>query len=740
MRALLISFIIVFIAYSSSIGQTCLTNGIWFSTQVQIDSFFVNNPGCTEIEGPVTVIGIEISNLNGLLGVKRMLKGLTISQTSITNVNGLDSIVYLGEGDFGLVEEGPSLDINQNNNLISLEGLQNLKTIAGQLVIVGNSSLETGLVNVESIGSSHHLSNDSSGCGIVEYYSSMIISNNNNLTSFPCFETLISIDEGFVRIMSNSSLSMCSGAGLCKSLLESNNDFTISNNAIGCNSINEVLFNCESLGQIFHPVFLDENENGIFDMNESYLGGLNVLIEPDGFESQTNQENGGFIFNPHYDTVSVSFSPSSLPFWNLTTLDSTFTVATDSLNETVSVLFGINPAMDTSVMQSVVFPIGQIRCNDLTTFKIIAKNTGTLATSGILWIEPDSTIQDQAIFIDQPDSILTNPFRYGWNFSNLQPLTNLNKQIVFSIPGSPEFEVGTSIGLKSTVEYNDINGSKTDSYEFGAVVLCSFDPNDKLVGPVYFENYNLIDEELVYTIRFQNTGNASAFEVVIIDRLDYFHDLETFRFLGSSHVEALSVKVTGNIVRFCFVNIDLPHSDADLDGSQGYVTYSIKTKQDIPEDTVVENFAIIVFDNNPGIITNTTTNRMFTTFDADLDGSEIWNDCDDNDMAINPSAIEIPDNGIDENCDGLDYISSTVELSDSQIKIYPNPSFDVIKINLNKNLNFTTSLFDINGKMMRSSTNEKTIQVGSLANGLYLLQIKDLDTGAVALQKVIIGK
>jgi CubicO group peptidase (beta-lactamase class C family) len=94
---------------SDSISCSCLPEGITFSTQAQIDNFQTNYPGCTEIEGDVTINGTDITNLNGL--------------------NVLTSI-------------GGYLDIIDNNALISLSGLDSIEAASiTNLTITNNSSL-----------------------------------------------------------------------------------------------------------------------------------------------------------------------------------------------------------------------------------------------------------------------------------------------------------------------------------------------------------------------------------------------------------------------------------------------------------------------------------------------------------------------------------------------------------------------------------------------------------------------
>ena len=131
----------------------------------------------------------------------------------------------------------------------------------------------------------------------------------------------------------------------------------------------------------------------------------------------------------------------------------------------------------------------------------------------------------------------------------------------------------------------------------------SYDPNDKLVVAADTSAcWNTARDKLDFTIRFQNTGNDTAYQVVIIDTLSTDLDLSTFLPGPSSH--AYNVRVLpGRQLMFSFPGINLLDSMSNEADSQGFVQFSIYPAADIANYTIIRNRAGIYFDSNPPIIT-----------------------------------------------------------------------------------------------------------------------------------------
>ena len=366
------------------------------------------------------------------------------------------------------------------------------------------------------------------------------------------------------------------------------------------------------------------------------------------------------------------------------------------------------------------------------TYIIDYTNLGNVVANGFIQFEFDDEIME---LIDAPDNWTVLPDTLQLDFTDLLPLEKGTATLTFLLnspmdtpPLNADDILKVSVSL--IVNENDID-PQNNLVNICEDVVNSFDPNDKtcLQGSTYLQDS--LNVPIIYRIRFENTGTAAARNIIVRDTIDTnVLDPNSFQLLSSSH--PLTLELRENVIDFKFIGIDLPFDENENDG---YVIFSLDVIDNLQLGTLIENKADIYFDFNWPILTNTTTSEVVE--DLDGDGFNNLNDCDDNNSEINPDAEEIPNNEIDEDCDGFDLVTSIHEILNSKIKVYPNPVTDFIKIDVIGNMEYKVSIYNLEGRLIFSSMNAKLIQTQSWQQGTYIIEIQDLKSGQTVIEKIV---
>jgi uncharacterized repeat protein (TIGR01451 family) len=266
------------------------------------------------------------------------------------------------------------------------------------------------------------------------------------------------------------------------------------------------------------------------------------------------------------------------------------------------------------------------------------------------------------------------------------------------------FVEGCVNNVQNIVSRGYANNFANDDAALSVAVSCdtlrmSFDPNDKTGYPSGYGNKHYIDQnqDVDYTIRFQNVGNDTAFKVVIRDTIDTrFMDFGSIEFGASSHNYEPTV-YDKNIVQFTFNNILLVDSFRNEPASNGYVKFRIKQKKDVLIGSKINNSAAIYFDYNAPVITNIAQHTV---------GKPIL---------LTTKIGEINDKPI-------------------AVDVSPNPfeARTTFKIGAGGPLSISGifELFDVSGRLLRQvdfSKNEYILERQDLPVGIYIYKIKTTD-------------
>lgn len=443
------------------------------------------------------------------------------------------------------------------------------------------------------------------------------------------------------------------------------------------------------LDKIILVAFNDQNSNGIKDSGETYFTNGSFVYQQNNAGAVTSAFSStgrhtvydsnpvntyDFSYNiqteyqPYYSTGTTSFNDVNIPVGSGTQILYFPIVLTQAYNDvTISIV-----------------PMSPPRPGLTYSNKIVYKNLGVAATDGtITFVKPS---QVTITTISQAGTI-ANASGFTYNFTNLLPNETRVFYVTMSVPASPIVNLGDLLIADATISApaNDINLSNNSSRNT-QIVVNSFDPNDKMEShgeEILFSQFNQ-NEDLIYTIRFQNYGTANAIDVRIEDVLDSQIDPESIRMVSSSHNYVMT-RVNNNIV-WNFNNIQLVPISVNEELSMGYVQFRVKLNPGFTVGSIIPNTANIYFDSNPAIVTNTFT----TEFTAALNN---------------------------QNFDGINFT------------LYPNPASQFINISLNNTSEIIDNviIYDVLGKIIKEvksiSSNNATIDTLSLSKGVYLLEI-----------------
>lgn len=352
--------------------------------------------------------------------------------------------------------------------------------------------------------------------------------------------------------------------------------------------------------------FYDVNENGKQEPGELGLRALRVKVDSNEILSYANHRGEYTILvNAGLHTVKPDVDGS---IWKLTSDSGQYTRSVDSTNTEIKGLnFGYFPKnlkteLDLKVRST------RARCNSVRPFWISISNSGNTVSSGVFQFKIDDSLgYDSAD--PKPDSIVGSTLY--WGYKNLFPTKFHRIRAYLEIPGVDT--TGRKLVSIGDLKSLDKNGSEifSTSYKLEQIIRCSFDPNDKLVTPVGEGEDGRIDKDqlLTYKVRFQNTGNDTAYKVVIKDQLDPNLNRSTMKMIASSHPYEMSINKGGETV-FTFDSIMLPDSHVNEPASHGFVEYEIELIKNLAPNTRIGAPARIYFDYNPPIYTNTVINTI----------------------------------------------------------------------------------------------------------------------------------
>ena len=355
-----------------------------------------------------------------------------------------------------------------------------------------------------------------------------------------------------------------------------------------CTALQNSIRQCYAYPRIKGYVYNDNNNNGVKDADEPYRQNIKVALQNGSFAITNSDgfyeiaaDSGIFtlsvVLPDHYTSVPLQYS------YQFTSFDTTVTgnfalqsnVVVDDLSISLSpVNAGARPGFQ--------YP-----------YAISYTNEGTTTLTPNIILNYDNSrlnynSSSNATVINNGSSL---------TLAETAMVAGEQKNFTGYFTVKPTAVIGDSIKALVSIHANAVTATDSTAVR----IRGSFDPNDKSATPSLSTTQVANGDYIYYTIRFQNTGTDTAFNIVISDSLNGYLQPSTLQVMNTSYTAR--VTVNGDIVYCEFLNIHLPESNVNELKSHGFITFRIKPNPTTIVGSIIPNKAAIYFDFNTPIIT-----------------------------------------------------------------------------------------------------------------------------------------
>lgn len=314
----------------------------------------------------------------------------------------------------------------------------------------------------------------------------------------------------------------------------------------------------------------------------------------------------------------------------------------------------------------------------------------------------DMSIDVNNAYCSSENAVVTVTYspHYMFSYANVTPTTNVGQTVTWNLnnisnsnpgyiymsllPSATPPVVGDTANYTFTV--TPITGDTDATNNTVAIVDTIFGPYDPNYINVAPQGYITAGTQLKYSVGFENTGNAVAHNIYVLDTLPDQVDINSLRMVAASARMYTSTYRAGghNIVKFDFPAINLPDSFHNPHNCTGMFSFTIKSKAGLAVGTHIPNRVGIYFDNNEVVGTNTVTDIIGTPTKTTVVGKE------------------------------------------SALRIYPNPANDLLTIKMKETAYSSFSILNSVGQVMLQqpiNNNLTNVNIKSLPAGLYYITL-----------------